>query len=232
LPAYALDCLDEVERQSVADHLASCEVCRKELSGHREVLGVIAASLEQVDPPERVKASLMERVSAELPERRVGRARGSWWERWTKSLAPLSPIWAFVGLALVVILGASNILLWRQMGAVRARLTPPLRVVALSGTELMPNATGLIVISRDGLHGTLVVDDLGQLSEDQEYQLWLIRDGERDSGGLISMNPDGYGWLYVRSPEPLASYSAFGVTIEPKGGSPGPTGDKVLGGDL
>jgi anti-sigma-K factor RskA len=34
------------------------------------------------------------------------------------------------------------------------------------------------------------------------------------------------------SEQPLKAFSTFGITIEPAGGSPGPTGDKVLGGGL
>ena len=60
----------------------------------------------------------------------------------------------------------------------------------------------------------------------------IIRDGQRASGGVFAVNDEGYGVLEVSSPDPLASYSAFGVTIEPEGGSPGPTGDKVLDGGL
>jgi anti-sigma-K factor RskA len=30
----------------------------------------------------------------------------------------------------------------------------------------------------------------------------------------------------------LDAYTDFGVTVEPAGGSPGPTGDKVLGGSF
>ena len=99
-------------------------------------------------------------------------------------------------------------------------------------TEITPNATGLLIISRDGEHGALVVDGLPDLSEAQEYQLWLIRDGQRTSGGTFFLNKTGYGILWVRSPEPLDSFSGFGITIEPEGGSPDPTGDKVLGGGL
>ena len=84
----------------------------------------------------------------------------------------------------------------------------------------------------DGDHGTLVVDSLAPLGQDQQYQLWLIQDGERTDGGVFSVNPEGYGSLWVETPQPLSSYSAFGITIEPAGGSPGPTGDKVLGSAL
>lgn len=107
-----------------------------------------------------------------------------------------------------------------------------MQVVALQGTDLVPRASGLIVISPDGQHGTLVVDELPALDESQEYQLWLIRDGQRTSGALFSVSEDGYGNKWIDAPEPLTNYSSFGVTIEPAGGSPGPTGEKVLGGDL
>ncbi len=90
----------------------------------------------------------------------------------------------------------------------------------------------MLVISRDGDHGTLVVDGLSALDPAQQYQLWLIRNGKRTSGGVFSVDQQGYGSLWVKSQAPLISYTSFGITIEPAGGSPGPTGKKVLGGDL
>jgi anti-sigma-K factor RskA len=93
-------------------------------------------------------------------------------------------------------------------------------------------ATGILVINQEGTLGTLVVNGLTKLDPSQQYQIWLIKDGIRTSGGVFSVFGSGYGYLYIRSPEPLGSYTSFGVTIEPKGGSPGPTGDKVLGGNL
>ncbi len=75
-----------------------------------------------------------------------------------------------------------------------------------------------------------MVDHLPVLDPDElQYQLWLIQDGQRTSGAVFSVNKYGYGSVWVSSPEPLSSYSDFGISIEPAGGSPGPTGDKVLG---
>jgi anti-sigma-K factor RskA len=107
-----------------------------------------------------------------------------------------------------------------------------LRVVNLAGTEFAPDASGIIVISQDGEHGTLVVDDLPDLGPEQQYQLWLIQDGERTSGGVFSVKQGGYAAKVIYAPHPLVDYGSFGVTIEPTGGSPGPTGEKVLGGNL
>jgi anti-sigma-K factor RskA len=90
----------------------------------------------------------------------------------------------------------------------------------------------MLVISRDGEHGTLVVDKLPPLDEHQQYQLWLIDDGTRTSGGVFSVKEDGYASLWVGAPKALGSYKRFGITIEPEGGSPEPTGIRVLAGDL
>ena len=89
----------------------------------------------------------------------------------------------------------------------------------------------MLVIGSDGDEGGLVVEDLPALDANHQYQLWLIdRDGQRTSGAVFSVDAEGYGTTMVTSPLPLTSYVAFGVTAEPIGGSPGPTGQKVLGG--
>ena len=102
-------------------------------------------------------------------------------------------------------------------------------VISLSSTASMPQAKGLIIVSGDGRYGTLVASDMEPLDETQQYQLWLIKDGKRTSGGVFSVSKSGYTALQVYSKEPLGSFDAFGITVEPYGGSPGPTGEKVLG---
>ena len=87
------------------------------------------------------------------------------------------------------------------------------------------------MLSMDGDHGTLVVDGLPVLTEAEQYQLWLIRDGERTDGGVFSVDRRGYGSMWVHADEPLDSFDSFGVTLEPAGGSPGPTGPRMLGGE-
>ncbi len=100
----------------------------------------------------------------------------------------------------------------------------------MTGTTHDPGATGMLVISQDGNLGTLIVDNLPALDSTHQYQLWLIQDNQRASGGVFSVSQDGYGALMVHSTVPLITYSSFGITIEPTGGSPGPTGEKVMGG--
>jgi anti-sigma-K factor RskA len=94
----------------------------------------------------------------------------------------------------------------------------------------VPQAQGYLMVFDNENYGTLVVEDAPLLDAEHQYQLWLIRDGKRTSGGVFSVDQAGYGTLQVSANMPLESFPTFGVTIEPTGGSPGPTGKKVLGG--
>ena len=232
IPAFALGCLDGEESQAVVAHLASCAECQAALLSYQEVVDQMAYAVPQMDPPATVKAALMAQIQAGRKPGQAALPTKSWWDTLWGFIPRLTPAWAVASLAVIGFLVISNLFLWNQIQELRLRQDEPMAVVALNGTELTPQSSGMIVISRDGLYGTLVVDQLPTLDESQQYQLWLIKDGQRTSGGVFSVSDHGYGSLEVWSPQPLGSYGSFGITIEPFGGSPGPTGDKVLGGDL
>ena len=60
------------------------------------------------------------------------------------------------------------------------------------------------------------------------YQLWLIRDGQRTSGGLFTVDAQGQGTLVFTPPESLDNFEGMGITPEPEGGSTGPTAPPVV----
>lgn len=70
--------------------------------------------------------------------------------------------------------------------------------------------------------------DFPLLESDMTYQLWLIRDGKRTSGGLFTVDSWGSGTLVMQLDEPLDNYDALGITPEPAGGSSGPTAPPVV----
>ena len=231
IPAYALGSLEEIEARQVQAHLETCAVCRAELAQYRLVVDELGLAAPNRTPPGALKSKLMEQVSRS-PTKPFRQPRSSLFQRLSQVLRGLSPAWSLVGLVLVVALVASNLLLWQRVTDLEKSNQDPLQTVQLFGTEGRTGATGMLIISRDGEHGTLVVDGLPVLDEHQQYQLWLIKDGKRTSGGVFSVDYDGYGSLWISAPQPLSSFASFGVTIEPAGGSPGPTGEKVLGGDM
>jgi anti-sigma-K factor RskA len=228
LPAYALGSLDDEESTLVAQHLLGCSACRLELAKYETVVGKMALAVPDAAPPTQLKRRVMEQI--QRPAREPATAPRRVWWRSALRFPLTSPAWAVASLVLVALLIASNLWWWQATDRDRSLTTSGgMRVIAMVGTEAAPASTGILVIDTDGEYGTLVVEGLPVLDQDHQYQLWLIRDGQRASGGVFSVNPEGYGALIVSSPEPLSSYPAFGITIEPEGGSPGPTGDKVLG---
>lgn len=229
LPGYALGCLDASEARQVSEHLRRCEHCRAELQRYAWVVDELPLALEMSEPPADLKTRILTRAGRPA---QASQPKPSGWDRFRQAVLRSAPAWGLASLALVLVLAVSNLVLWQRLGQSESAGLQAMRAVALAGTDITPQASGRVVISRDGEYGVLVVDGLPRLDEARQYQLWLIQDGQRTSGGVFSVNRAGYGWLYIKSPDPLASYQAVGITIEPAGGSPGPTGDKVLGGDL
>ncbi len=234
LPLYALDCLDEVEIIRVSEHLALCPACQAEWRAYRATVDQLALAGPEEAPSPELKARLMSRVQPS-DQSMTPQTTPSWWNSLHIFMGRFGPGLVAAGLALILLLGLSNFWLWQQLNQLEAAQSElaVMRTVPLAGTELIPLANGLVVISVDGEHGTLVVDGLPPLDEAHQYQLWLIEDdGQRQSGGVFSVDQEGYGALWVSSRSPLSDYTAVGITIEPTGGSPGPTGDKVMGGAL
>jgi anti-sigma-K factor RskA len=66
------------------------------------------------------------------------------------------------------------------------------------------------------------------LPPDKVYQLWLTSNGQRQSGGLFTVDPNGTGVLLFPISQPLDNLESMGVTPEPAGGSPGPTAPPVV----
>jgi anti-sigma-K factor RskA len=231
LPAYALGSLDEEEHLQVSEHLSICAICRAELQDFDQIVAELPLAIVQSEPASDVKDKIMAYATKDKDSAQRT-TKQTWWERLTQAMRVNAPVWGFASLILIVILGLSNLFLWGRLNEIERVSQNALISIPLQGTDATPQAVGMVIVSRDGEHGTLIVDGLPVLNELSQYQLWLIRDEQRTNGGIFSVDEDGYGNLWVSSPEPLLSYSAFGITVEPAGGSPGPTGDKVLGGEL
>ena len=69
-------------------------------------------------------------------------------------------------------------------------------------------------------------ESLPPLAAGRTYQLWTIVAGQPVSHGIFE--PEGDGRAQVLAQAPPGAVQAIAVTIEPAGGVPAPTGDKVL----
>lgn len=238
IPAYALGILNAGEVDDANRHLAGCETCQVELVAYEQVVDALPLAASDFESSPALKDRLLLRVNSTPTDEKDGiesiaspESGYSWWQEAAVAIRNLinSPLWRPALLFFAVALVVSNVLIWQQ-----ANKPDPnsWRRIRLNGTEVAPDATGIIYISADGRNGTLIVDRLPQLGSENQYQLWLIEDGERTSGAIFSVDEDGYRGIQINSVEPLEKFRAFGITIEPAGGSPGPTGERVLGYEL
>ena len=219
LPGYPLGCLDAEDEQKVRSHLANCSSCRRELEAYVGVTDLLSSSVPVIEPPARLE----DRVVSTL---RVVKASGA---RRRESRRPA--LYA-VAAVLVAVLGAANLLQWS--GAIRPGQPRSSRflVAALEGTGGAHEAYGTVVLDPADLEGVLAVTGLERLDAGHQYQVWLIRGGERRSAGVFSVDDEGYGALLLKVPADFRDFAALGISVEPAGGSVAPTGAKVMGGAI
>lgn len=89
--------------------------------------------------------------------------------------------------------------------------------VAMNGTENSPEALATVYWNSNTQDVYLKIQNLKNLTQDQQYQLWAIVDGVPVDMGVFD---NGSDLLKMKS---VASAAAFAVTIEPRGGSKDPS---------
>ena len=252
LPACALGALDDAEQALVRAHVPTCAACRGQLASYYGVASALALAAAPASPATGLRDRILR--GAGLQPRRSPLT--TWLERWrlprpgSFGLARLSPAFAAVALLLAVGAGVQSVRLQAELGrqvavnrsladqaAAQEQLTnsllgPGLVVRAIKSTDAASAAEAYLYLNPTGQHAYIWASGLPAAPEGKAYQLWLIQDGRRTSGGLFVPGPDGVGHLAVFAPEPLSSYQAVGITVEPAAGSPGPTGPRVLGGPI
>jgi len=254
LPLLALDVLDVDEQDVLEDHLATCPGCQAEAASYAETAAAIALAVPQADPPAALKTSVLAAAQHSFPAQTGLRPAAA--QRRTGSL----PGWriSLVGLAAALaLIWAAGATLWAmnvsaqledqsaQIASLTERAQNYQRVASvlqaadtqtrlLNGTNSAPDAFGRVYVDPDSGEGMLMVRGLPPLPAGRNYQLWVVgSDGRRESAGLLTWTDrQGNGYTLIQCPEKLARWQSFGVTQEPAGGSPGPTGPRMLGGQI
>ena len=123
-------------------------------------------------------------------------------------------------------------LLFDQLDLAYVAAMPGVSTVMLDGAEASPRSRGMLMISPRATWAVLEALNLQPLPRDQAYQLWLMANGARESGGTFTVNSAGYGQLMVQGMGSIRDFENIGVSIEPAEGSPDPTGVNVLEGTI
>ena len=201
--AYLLGALNDLERQAFERHLRGCAECQEELARLRPAADALPGSVQQFEPPARLKASLMEVV-----------------EREARAEQPAAPkprprlrflVAAVLLLGLVVAFGVA------QLGG------DDTRTVAVTADKAMPRAGGTLDIE-DGT-GTLQLHDMPELRGPRVYQVWLQHGDQLVPARTFEVGASGTGRVQLRG---VDDADGVYVTREPRGGAQVPSEDPIL----
>jgi anti-sigma-K factor RskA len=222
LAAHALGALPEPEASELKRHLEECEACSRQLRWLQPAVELLPHSVQQLEPPPRLRRRLLETVRAEaaetarpgLPPEEEPRRR-----RWALPL--WRPVFA-VGAALLVLAGGVAGYLVHQPGESRSLISArPLFGApgSLTGTLEREDGSAILRVSR-----------LPALRGGDVYEVWVQRDGALQPSSLFAPRRDMTAAAAV--PGPLGDADAVLVTREPRGGSSHPTSPPLLRADL
>ena len=248
IPAYALGALDPDERAEVEAFLAADAEGRNLLAEYQAVSDNIILTTPARPAPARLSADLRQRLAANRAQAAEGVLRQVPSEptlvppQAKPTLRRQIPVWIpyVAAAAMLAIVLAAILLLRPQAGPPDDPAQRYQWIIAQENVRRIPIAAadpaldteGELVLTSDGRYGVIEVWQLPEIQTNQTYQLWLVDDNGAHSGGVMEF-PQPQGPNYISLPEMAADdYDAFGVSIEPEGGSPdpnGPTGARVFG---
>jgi anti-sigma-K factor RskA len=242
----ALDVLELDDRHFFDRHLASCHDCQRTRDSYVETVGLLGLAAEASTPSPRlgdriVALARAERASLDDPSASAGQPTRVRSRRQLFAWAAVV-VFALIGFAWAAVaqVEASNqrrtVERYQRYLVAHEKAWATLEQQAMVSLELRADAggqaTGRLYLHQESEEAVLIVSGLPTLPENRVYQVWLIRDGQRTSGGLFRVDQSGFGWLKIDAPARLGEFQGVGITPEPPGGSVGPTGARVLGGQL
>ncbi|MEV4054931.1 anti-sigma factor [Amycolatopsis sp. NPDC049688] len=206
--AYALDAVSDVDRAEFERHLGECDACRQEVAELRAT-GARLGLAAEVDPPPQLKLLVLADVARtrQLPPklpvvRRLSRAK-TWQLR-------VSLFGAAAAALVAVLFGVT-----RTPAPVDSVLSAP----DASAIQAVGEGHATLVVSRSRHQAVLLASDLPALDAGHVYQVWLIGTGGARSAGLMSTEKSQRMLVADLPPD----VDRIGITVEPAGGSAGPT---------
>lgn len=101
-------------------------------------------------------------------------------------------------------------------------------LVLMDGLDVNPEGYGKVVWDKDNGRAILQVANLPVVPTDRDYQLWFIINDQPQSAGVFAVQDPERDDFFTIEELKQDGQGAFAITMEPKGGSPQPTGDMYL----
>lgn len=245
VPAAGLGLADGAEQATVEQHVRTCARCRAALADYHLLADEMLYAIPVVKAPARLTDRLRQFLAAEARSRTPRLTAGGWRRSlaWPLKDMPRFALAGWVALAVTLLLLLASNLYWdrrmtRIAGQAAAQATAIVALAESPRAELVVEneglgARGLLYYRPDARVAVLHVYELPPLEARRVYQVWLVRDAMRENVGVFRVaEEEEEVTLLIEAALPLAEYQAVEVTVEPAGGSPGPTTPRVMWGEL
>ena len=239
LEAYVLGDLSEQERLEVEKNLSMYPLLRDELLKIEEAQERFLMKTA-IKPRAEIKKQIMAKVSATRPTAKEVQLKPiNWWQYVAAASLALTLVlsyltynywnkWQDVKSDLEGLI-AQNQQIAQDYDRVNQQLdkieedkkiidNPAFKRVILKGTGNAPSALAYVYWNDQTREVYLSVQNLKELDQAQQYQLWAIADGKPVDAGVF--DADSTGLLKMKA---MNKAGAFAVTIEPRGGKASPT---------
>jgi len=233
--AYALDALDDAERERFERHLQRCQACADDVRRMTSTATAMAMAVAAEPPPglkERVLAAaaatpqLPPLPSATAARRRHGRrlTRSDWFPRLALGLAA-------AGVAAAVVLAVVTVSTQNRLSTVQAQNQQIAAVLSAPDAQIATGTsstggTATVVLSYAEQKMIFTSSGLPALPNAKVYELWLLSTGAAKPAGLLPQPTDGKTAPVLAAG--LTSADKVGVTVEPAGGTSSPTTTPIL----
>lgn len=247
---YAAGALDPVTARRFERYLRTASADeRREVRELVETASLLPLALPESAVPSYLRSLLLTEITRDTSHRRILTPR--------PAPSDLSATRRLLIAATVILALGCGFLFWqnRQLAAERNRLTaelnsntqqlaaarqqleeivsPATRVISLSG-EAASQASAKMIWDTRQQQLIIYLYNLPAQPADRDYQLWyLTSDQRRISAAVFRTDAQGRGEVRLSVPASIAPLlTAAAVSLEPKGGSPQPTGRIFLKGEV
>jgi anti-sigma-K factor RskA len=251
-PLYVIGALDEKTAQEVEASLRSATPQQQRVVARwRDVAALLPQALPLQSPPDYLKERLLNRIaegtqqtpieiaveestSEEMAERDENKVLPFVQPRRAESRTAR---WLLIA-ATALLAFTAGYLFKKNADLARERddlskevddiISPRTRIIAMVGDET-PQANAKVVWDTKAQQWAIYIFDLPAPPSDKDYQLWYVTQNAKISAAVFRTNEQGRSVLKLTlPPEALVGLAATAVTLEPRGGSPQPTGKFYL----
>jgi anti-sigma-K factor RskA len=245
--AYALDALEDTERDEFERHLVECPECSREVTELRLTANRLGAAVSE-QPSDLLRQRVLAEISRVRQDPPPGprlvaaranqRFRGA--NRWAMGITSVA---AAIALALAGTFGVAALRAQHELGDARAALSaaaaryapvgqvlsePDAQTVTASGPS---GGNGTVMMSRKLNKGIFLAFNMPPTPANRTYQAWAIgaAGDARSLGVLMSTGGTSTAPVVMNT---LGGTAKVGVTVEPAGGSKQPTTTPLMLFDL